>query len=258
MLDCCLLRYSLHDQYFHPADKLASDTESTTAFPQSTSQSVDTIMATVRSPSCFKIVLLKETFRVSVFAKIWHQGYGPFERIGEDTFMVVSPVRNVLWTCDSKVILQVLGRRNDFPKPVMALKVLNLYGPTITGTEGPESRLYRKITSPFFNDKTHLTVWADSLQLTGQMMKSWLEDKPAGDVLQLNPDTARLTLCIISRVCFGKELEWANKHEEVKKIPPGHTMTYNEAIVTMLERISVILFAPPILLSQCSNRGTIK
>ena len=192
--------------------------------------------------------VLKKTFRVSVLAKIWHQGYGPFEKIGEDTFMVVSPMRNVLWTCDPQVILQVLSRRNDFPKPVMALKILNIYGPTITGTEGPESRLYRKITSPSFNDETHQAVWTDSFQLTQQMMRSWLEEKPVGHVLQVNQDIARLTLCIISRVCFGKKLEYVNEKERM--IPPGHTMTYNEAITTMLERIGVILFAPPLLLSE--------
>ena len=121
--------------------------------------------------------------------------------------MVVSPTRNVLWTCDPQVILQVLSRRNDFHRPVVALKVLNLYGPTIMGTEGPESRLYQKITSPSFNDETHQAVWSVSLQLTQQLLKSWLEDEPVGHVLRMNQDTSRLTLCVISRVCFGRELE---------------------------------------------------
>ena len=47
-----------------------------------------------------------------------------------------------------------MTRENMVDKPQELIKQLNFFGPTITGTDGEEARLYRKITTPFFNEKT--------------------------------------------------------------------------------------------------------
>ncbi|MCJ1344328.1 hypothetical protein MMC31_002531 [Peltigera leucophlebia] len=87
------------------------------------------------------------------FTRGWHYGYEPFRKIGTDTFIVVSPTQNVLYICDPNVITQ-LFRGNTFGKPTGLLKMLNIFGPTLTGTDGDEARQYRKITAPFFNEQT--------------------------------------------------------------------------------------------------------
>lgn len=78
--------------------------------------------------------------RLSRFGRVWHEGYGPFARQGSDTFMVVSPGGNILWSCDPDTILQFSKRNHDFVKPVEMMGMLNMYGPTVTATEGEENR----------------------------------------------------------------------------------------------------------------------
>lgn len=41
--------------------------------------------------------------------------------------------------------------------------MLNIFGPTLTGTDGDEARQYRKITAPFFNEQTLRQVWINSV-----------------------------------------------------------------------------------------------
>ena len=43
------------------------------------------------------------------------------------------------------------------------MRTLNIFGPTITGSDGPEARLYRRITGPFFNETTLQNVFAQSV-----------------------------------------------------------------------------------------------
>ena len=74
-----------------------------------------------------------------VFTRRWHHGFEPFKSLGVDTFIIVSPGGNTLCTCDPELNSQVLGG-GEFGKLVKLLKVLNIYGPTMTGTEGEETR----------------------------------------------------------------------------------------------------------------------
>ncbi|KAH8878738.1 cytochrome P450 [Thozetella sp. PMI_491] len=96
------------------------------------------------------------------FNEFWHNGYEPFERLKADTFLTVSPGGLILHTCDPEVNVQ-LFRDETCGKPAELMALLNLYGPTMTGTDGPESRLYRKITAPFFSENTLRRVFAKSV-----------------------------------------------------------------------------------------------
>ncbi len=69
--------------------------------------------------------------------------------------MIVSDGENILWTCDPDSILQFSKRYHEFIKPVKMMGILNMYGPTITATEGEKSRTYRKTAIPSFNNRTH-------------------------------------------------------------------------------------------------------
>lgn len=97
-----------------------------------------------------------------LFHDFWHNGYAPFERARTDTFLAVSPGGLVLYTCDPEVTTH-LFRDGRFGKPAELISILNIYGPTMTGTDGPKSRLYRKITGPFFSKKTLRRVFLQSV-----------------------------------------------------------------------------------------------
>lgn len=186
--------------------------------------------------------------RLSRFGQVWHDGYGPFARQGSDTFMVVSAGGNILWTCDPDTNLQFSKRSHDFVKPVEMMGMLNMYGPTVTATEGDESRIYRRIAAPSFNDRTHGSVWTESLGQTLELLKRWeIMDAP---ITQLNEDIARLTLQLLSYVCFDRQMEWAEATGRQDDPPKGHSMSYREAISSMVDNIATLFIVPPPILRE--------
>lgn len=88
-----------------------------------------------------------------VFNDGWHNGYEPFEQVGSDTFLTVASGGIILYTCDADVSSQ-LFRNSQLGKPAHLMSLLEIFGPTITSTDGAESRLYRRITAPFFSEGT--------------------------------------------------------------------------------------------------------
>lgn len=100
--------------------------------------------------------------RFLLFGRGWNQGYTPFKIAGVDTFVAVSPTRNVIHNCDPEISTEIF-RRSEFGKPVELIALLNIFGPGLTGSDGAEGRLYRKITAPFFNEQTLARVWRVSL-----------------------------------------------------------------------------------------------
>jgi hypothetical protein len=145
----------------------------------------------------------------------WTVRYTPYVSYG-DTFLIVSPKRNILSTADAEVINQITTRRNDFPKPIALYKMLDLYGKNVVTVEGTEWRRQRKITAAQFNEKSNAVVWKESVFQAGEMVKSWAGSKeaekssasPASVVSELGKDAMRLSLHVISRSGFGVRCLW--------------------------------------------------
>ncbi|EHA18942.1 hypothetical protein ASPNIDRAFT_54126 [Aspergillus niger ATCC 1015] len=131
-----------------------------------------------------------------IFNDGWHLGYTPFEQVGADTFLAVSPGGFVLYTCDRHVSTQ-LFQDGRFGKPAHLMQVLNIYGPTITGTDGPESRLYRRITAPFFREDTLRQVFTHAIE--GAQVLGLALNQPAA-YHQLRTLAARLSLNLLTRI----------------------------------------------------------
>ena len=123
-----------------------------------------------------------------------------------------------------------------------------MYGPTITATEGEESRLYRRITAPSFNEGTHGLAWSESLRQAAAMLTSWVREQ--GPAAQVKEDTARLTLHVISYVCFDRNLEWKDDAGHKAELNKGHTLSYREAISSMLDNTGVLFVTPGPVLSM--------
>ena len=192
----------------------------------------------------------------------WKRRYSPFAYMGADTFLSVSPERNVLYTCEASVITQITQRRNDFPKALEVYGMLEIYGRNVVTTEGQEWRHQRKITSPQFNEANNHLVWEESLSQTKAMVDSWFgQDKERSPTIRtLADDAMRLSLHIISRAGFGVGLVWPGSEDEsekeVSKQKDGHTMTYTEALGTLLENIVPIMVTPKFLLSKLPFEAT--
>ncbi|PVI08601.1 cytochrome P450 [Periconia macrospinosa] len=194
--------------------------------------------------SGLKYVVAPSWLPLSLFYRTWAIGYEPFEKQGVDTFIIVSPAGNVMWTCDPDVILQLTARHNDFVKPTEMLGMLNIYGPTITAAEGDEHRRYRKIAAPFLNEDTHQTVWTETISQAQSMLEHWNCNKGVGVVPDVNVDANRFALHVLSKAFFNRPMAWDDK----TVIPPGHKLSYSKAISTVFKNYSTLFMIPkPVL-----------
>ncbi|TDZ39858.1 Cytochrome P450 3A1 [Colletotrichum spinosum] len=192
----------------------------------------------------------------------------PFARHGE-TFLVVSPFQVLVLTDSAEAIHQITQQREKFPKLVETYEILKQFGDNVLTTEGVVWRMHRKVTSATFNEKNAALVFAESIKQAQSMTQKWLG--PGGNGRQtietLDHDTMRLALNIISYVGFGMRLLWPGqslpdgtdpkltKYSSLEA-PPGHTMSFTDAIAEMLEHILVLLLVPRWLLKRLPFKYT--
>lgn len=183
-----------------------------------------------------------------------------FDHMGSNVFLVVSPGRVACYVSDPDVIQQITTRRADFPKPVELYKGVDIFGKSVVSTEGMIWRHHRKLTSPSFTEKSNMMVWKESLHQGQAMVDSFL---PAGQptsapTLDLGAASMHLSLHVIARAGFGVHLLWP--HEELASTghlsvpPPGHALTYKDALSTLLEHIIQAFLLPQWFLARSPLR----
>ena len=208
-------------------------------------------------------------FDMTLFDWGWNRRYEPFKRIGSDTFMVVTLERNILYTADADVISQITTRRNDFPKPLEIYGSVSLYGKNVVASEGQLWRHHRKITSLPFSEKNNHLVFVETLSQCQDMVDSWMdgEKESSKTIHTVGDDALRLSLHVISRGGLGVSLKWPAKAKatenglvKVEKdntssasIPEGHTMSYSDALGSLIHSILPLLICPKSLLSKQSS-----
>lgn len=186
--------------------------------------------------------------RLLVLERGWRYGYEPFRRVGADTFMAVSPTKNILYTCDLEVSTQFLHNK-IFTKPAGLLQILNIYGPTMTGTDGQETSLYRKTMAPFFNNRTMHQVWNNSIHGAECLLRVVTRHN-APMVEQLRPVLARMTLHILNTTCFEHDQDCMADLEFREQIPEGHYLSYVQAMHSVLDNMANIFLTPALILSE--------
>lgn len=188
-----------------------------------------------------------------VFNDIWRDGYKPFEHVKADTFLVVSPGKLILFTCDPDVTTQFF-RDGRFGKPTELISVLNIYGPTMTGTNGEEARLYRKITAPFFSEKTLRRVFTQSISGATRLLEVLTRPNAHRHLRTLS---AKLSLNILNQICFGNQND-SDLEKELKfqdNVPDGRTLSYSDALLGLLDNWTGILLVPYLLLRRSPFRS---
>ncbi|EKD16552.1 cytochrome P450 [Drepanopeziza brunnea f. sp. 'multigermtubi' MB_m1] len=190
---------------------------------------------------------------------VWDDQFEPFEQKG-DVFLQVSPGSVQVWLANAEALHQVTSRREAFPKPLESYRILDIFGRNIITTEGAEWKQHRKITAPGFNEKNNVLVFAESIKQAQGMLLKW--SGSGGKTLNDVPtDTMRLTLHIISRIGFGVSLLWPGEKPDEKastrdavfssnEPPEGHTMSFEHALETLLERMLWVLLTPKWILKR--------
>ncbi|KAI5363679.1 putative cytochrome P450 [Septoria linicola] len=181
----------------------------------------------------------------------WAKQHDSFKEFGSDMFLLVSPGANTLFVADAEAMTQITTRRNDFPKPIWMYTSVDLFGKSVVSTEGHVWRHHRKVTSPPFTERNNHLVWHESLRQAEGMMAGWLgkDQNDSGAVLDVATESMRLSLHVISLAGFGVQLHWPHEGK-VATVPEGHTMTYKDALETLLHNLITIVITPRWLLPR--------
>lgn len=188
---------------------------------------------------------------------LWDKKYdGLFKLYRSNLVLMVAPGANTLLVADADATSQITSRRNDFPKPTWLYTSVDLFGKNVVSTEGANWRHHRKITSPPFTEKNNSLVWKESLEQAESMMAGWLGGgkTDSGTVWDCATEAMRLSLHVISRAGFGVKLFWPHERSTTA-IPKGHSMTYKDALETLLHSIIPLMLMPKWLIRRLPFDG---
>jgi cytochrome P450 len=171
-------------------------------------------------------------------------------------FVIVAPGKNMVSVADADAISQITTRRVDFPKPIDLYGSLDVFGKNVVSTEGAIWRHHRKICSPPFTERNNRVVWKESLQQATSMMAGWMgpEDEVSEPLSDVSDQAMRLSLHVISRAGFGVSLTWPHEDEHVQEAPPGHKLTFKDALTALLDNLLVVLIFPKWLMKWAPNK----
>lgn len=196
-----------------------------------------------------------------------HRGWNYAQEMREaygETFLIVSPGQIYMNVSNPGVIMQIATRRNDFLKPVELYGIVDIFGVSMLSSEGDNWKRHRRIVAPAFSEKSNTLVWKESLQQGADMLDFW--SKLPGNstrrimVKDTAPDTALMTLHVISGAGFGVKQNWDNSNENQLRVDaiPGfntpelkdnHALTFRDSLNTLLHGMIWMAIFPVWLLS---------
>lgn len=165
-----------------------------------------------------------------------HAKYGP-------AFTVITPKELVVHIADASAADDILSRRKDFIKPRAMYEPLELFGPNVDTLNGEGWQRHRRLTTPPFNERNSAHVWKESLVQSRDMLVSWLRKSNEG-VVSCH-DTLTLALHVLTSAGFGKSYDFEGG---VTVLPDGHTMSYREALRTVLNHVFLTIIVTSLAL----------
>ncbi|KAL8662846.1 MAG: hypothetical protein Q9202_004360 [Teloschistes flavicans] len=160
-------------------------------------------------------------------------------------FTLVTPAGNEVTVADPQVAHAVLARRKDYIKPAVMYEQLNVFGRNLNTVEGEDWQRHRRLTAPSFNEKISSLVWDEAGRQAHDMISSWTRLGESG-TKDTVADTATLALHVLTNAAFGAAYPFS---EGVRKVSPGHEMTYRDSLGLCLSNIITFAILPKRYLS---------
>lgn len=128
----------------------------------------------------------------------------------------------------------------------------------MTGTDGPENKLYRKVVAPYFNQTIMDHVFRESLDVALSLLQ--VIDEHAGLIdTQLRPMLSKLALHILAKCGFGKEGSCLQGLRFSEDPPNGHELSFADTFLGIDQDLPLIVLTPLVLLNnsplQVHKRG---
>jgi cytochrome P450 len=185
---------------------------------------------------------------------------------------LASPFKIQVFVADAEAITQITNRRNDFPKPLEMYGALNIYGMNLVSTEGPDWRMHRKLVAPSFGEKNNEMVFKESLHHAQSLLSLWTGPDGNGNKTINDPAVAAMSfaLFVISSAGFDVRVTWPHEEESRRvsktdasksmlvgsEVPPGHKMTYRQALSDLLHNIMWTQIIPPKYLRKSASQSS--
>lgn len=91
-------------------------------------------------------------------------------------------------------------------------------------------------------------VWDEAQHQARTLAVHWME-KEDSTIPVIRSWTSSLALHVISSGFFNQRLDW-NDYGSEKALPPGHRLTFDNALFTMLKRLATVFMTPRALLGK--------
>ncbi|KAH9899364.1 cytochrome P450 [Cubamyces lactineus] len=179
---------------------------------------------------------------------MFYTRHADFAKAGWDVLAAVNAFPSSAITyhiADAAIIKEILGARARFPKPTEAYELLATFGSNILVTEGEVWKRQRKIAAPAFSERNNRLVWDETVGTVEDMFHSLWADKDVIEVDHVLDITVGITLLVISAAGFGRRISWI----EDGIAPPGHSMTFKDALYKVSHNLFLKVIFPSWLLS---------
>ncbi|ETW77984.1 cytochrome P450 monooxygenase 13 [Heterobasidion irregulare TC 32-1] len=176
-------------------------------------------------------------------SRSWKSKFQDFQEAGWDAFTQISVwprPSSHLFLADAAAIKEVTTYRARFPKPVEQYKVLQFFGRNIVASEGEEWKRYRKIVAPAFSERNNKLVWDETIRIMIDMFDNVWHNAPEISTDHCIELTVPIALFVIGVAGFGRRISWTDD----MKLPPGHQLTFKDALHTMSTDIFLKLIVP--------------
>ncbi|RFU74766.1 cytochrome p450 [Trichoderma arundinaceum] len=167
-----------------------------------------------------------------------HDRYYSHHELG-DVFMLATPGRNWLYVGHPDIAMDIVRRRDDFPRCVELTQILDVFGPSVGSVEGQQWAQQRKLMASCFNEKYNEVVWAESISQAGDMIHYWLS-RPS--VQSTADDLRALSLGVLAKAGFGKSFKFEG-HEETS--PSNPAASYKDSLQLILENCVLLIAMGP-------------
>ncbi|KAL1760262.1 cytochrome P450 [Schizophyllum commune] len=127
-----------------------------------------------------------------------------------------------------------------YPKNLELYSFLKFFGNNIVASEFDEWKFYRRIAAPAFSDRNNALVWDEALRTTESLIDDvWRngEEVHVDDVQDIALSSALFVFC---GAAFGRSISWT----ESDVIPPGHKMSFKEAVVCASTNVPLYFSTP--------------
>ncbi|KAN0118934.1 Cytochrome P450 [Russula decolorans] len=148
---------------------------------------------------------------------------------------------SVICLADATAIKEVTTSRAKFPKPTNLYATLSVFGINIVASEGEDWKKFRKIVAPAFSERNNALVWDETVQIMNDLFDNVWGDRSEVVVDHCVDITLPIALFVIGVAGrFGRRVTWTSD----LVIPPGHQMTFKEALHTLSTNLIMKIALP--------------